>query len=248
MNGSRRLHRPARGVPRRLRWRDAVARSRPRRDPCRAAMDPPGSSCHGSEEIARHAFRYLGPCPMGPHGGDDRRRGHRRRGVPLQPGPALGQVPARCRIPDAPTSPRRRHRRPPASTLAMAPMRRARSRPPGTRLHSQPGTYTLSPGDWPADDHLRRAGGWWNWLAGVAFDGVLVDAPPPATDGSGWGVVFMTVGDVSRDPCDPTAGRSRHATSTRPRNSLPPWRPGPGSMRRPPSRSRSMVPTASSSS
>ena len=95
---------------------------------------------------------------------------------------------------------------PTPSTLAMAPLAPCSISATGAPACIKPGTYTLSPGDWPAAITFDVPEGWWDWLAGVAFDGVLVDAPPPAADGSGWGVMFMTVGDVSRDPCDPTAG------------------------------------------
>jgi len=48
--------------------------------------------------------------------------------------------------------------------------------------------------------------GWFNWHAGGGADAVLVDGGPAARGGSGWGVLFATVGDVSRDPCDPSKG------------------------------------------
>jgi hypothetical protein len=70
-----------------------------------------------------------------------------------------------------------------------------------------PGTYQLSGGhaDWPVTVTLDVPAGWFEWQAGTGFDGVLV-ADPPTFDNSGWGVMFTTVGDVARDPCDGTKG------------------------------------------
>lgn len=46
--------------------------------------------------------------------------------------------------------------------------------------------------------------GWFEWSGGTGWDAVLVaDANGP---GSGWGVMFYTVQDVARDPCDSAKG------------------------------------------
>lgn len=68
----------------------------------------------------------------------------------------------------------------------------------------KPGTYTLNAADWPATVTLDVPEGWWSYHPGTEVDGVLVDSDAP--DGSGWGIQFMTVGDVSRDPCRGSAG------------------------------------------
>jgi hypothetical protein len=68
------------------------------------------------------------------------------------------------------------------------------------------GRYRLSSLAWPATVSIDLPTGWWTYAVASDFEGVLVengDTP----DGSGWGVIFMTVRDVSRDPCDPDAGK-----------------------------------------
>jgi hypothetical protein len=68
------------------------------------------------------------------------------------------------------------------------------------------GTYQLSggPSAWPAMVTVDVPAGWFEWGAGPAWDAVLVaDAQG---DASGWGVMFYTVRDVARDPCDLSKG------------------------------------------
>lgn len=48
-------------------------------------------------------------------------------------------------------------------------------------------------------------GGWFEWDMGPGTEGLLVDRLD-AKDGSGWGVLFSSVGLVSRDPCDAKKG------------------------------------------
>jgi hypothetical protein len=48
--------------------------------------------------------------------------------------------------------------------------------------------------------------GWFDWDAAAGIDAVLVDGGREARGGSGWGVLFASVGDVARDPCDATKG------------------------------------------
>jgi hypothetical protein len=45
--------------------------------------------------------------------------------------------------------------------------------------------------------------GWFEWDMGPGTQGLLVDRPDAA---SGWGVIFSSVGAVSRDPCDLSKG------------------------------------------
>jgi hypothetical protein len=73
-----------------------------------------------------------------------------------------------------------------------------------------PGTYQLTglPGmyDWPVRVTLNVPAGWFEWQAGAGADAVLVGGGPEARGNSGWGVLFATVADVARDPCDPSKG------------------------------------------
>jgi len=48
-------------------------------------------------------------------------------------------------------------------------------------------------------------GGWFEWDMGPGTEGLLVERAD-AKDGSGWGVLFSSVGRVSRNPCDSTKG------------------------------------------
>ena len=48
--------------------------------------------------------------------------------------------------------------------------------------------------------------GWFEWQPAGDFEGVLVDSGPDASQGSGWGLMFLAVGPVSRDPCDRAKG------------------------------------------
>jgi hypothetical protein len=69
-----------------------------------------------------------------------------------------------------------------------------------------PGTYTL-PGDVVrANVSLAVPYGWFEWDPGPGLEGLLVDRGLDAAQGSGWGVVFASVGIVSRDPCDSSSG------------------------------------------
>jgi len=69
----------------------------------------------------------------------------------------------------------------------------------------EPGTYQLTggPGLWPVTVTVDVPAGWFEWDAGAGWDAVLAGE---ANVDSGWGVMFYTVGDVTRDPCDSTKG------------------------------------------
>jgi hypothetical protein len=71
-----------------------------------------------------------------------------------------------------------------------------------------PGTYQLNkwagPRTWPAMVTVDEPAGWFNWDPGPGWDALLV-ADAGGT-GSGWGVMFYSVGDVAHDPCDLTKG------------------------------------------
>ena len=73
-----------------------------------------------------------------------------------------------------------------------------------------PGTYKLSSAtSWPTTVSFDVPEGWWAWFPGNTigdFEGLLVDDGPTESNGSGWGLMFLTVGQVSRDPCDSSAG------------------------------------------
>lgn len=68
------------------------------------------------------------------------------------------------------------------------------------------GTYQLTGGPtvWPAMVTVDVPAGWFEWNPGTGWDAVLVADAKGA--GSGWGVMFYTVGDVARDACDPSKG------------------------------------------
>ena len=70
------------------------------------------------------------------------------------------------------------------------------------------GTFQLtgSAGEWPVTVTFDVPAGWFEWQAAPGFDGVLVDGGAANRTNSGWGAMFATVGDVSRDACDPTKG------------------------------------------
>lgn len=93
------------------------------------------------------------------------------------------------------------------STLTSAPLASCGNE--GAAECAPPGTYKLSSATaWPTTVSLDVPEGWWAWFPGDTihdFEGLLVDDGPTGTGGSGWGIMFMTVGEVSRDPCDPNA-------------------------------------------
>ncbi len=66
------------------------------------------------------------------------------------------------------------------------------------------GTYYLDD-HYPAHISFDVPTGWFLWDAADDYTGVLVDSPD-APAGSGWGIVFSVVGQVSVDPCDQTKG------------------------------------------
>ena len=70
------------------------------------------------------------------------------------------------------------------------------------------GTYQLTgdSGEWPVRVTFDVPAGWFEWQAMSGYDGVLVDGGAANRNNSGWGVMFTTVGNVSRDPCDSTKG------------------------------------------
>ena len=71
-----------------------------------------------------------------------------------------------------------------------------------------PGTYQLTrPAAWPAIVTVDVPAGWAEWDADTGWDAVLVNKGRGGSGGaSGWGVMFYTVGDMARDPCDLTKG------------------------------------------
>jgi hypothetical protein len=70
----------------------------------------------------------------------------------------------------------------------------------------EPGTYQLgSTALWPAIVTFDVPENWWYYENGTGSAGVLVQTED-IENGSGWGVIFSTVGAVSRDPCQRSAG------------------------------------------
>ena len=94
---------------------------------------------------------------------------------------------------------------PPVVGLLSAQMVPCPVRPAVTCL--KPGEYELSsPPHWPTRISFDVPEGWWEWFPGnvlEGYEGIFADSP--AEGGSGWGLMFTTVGEVSRDPCDPNA-------------------------------------------
>jgi hypothetical protein len=92
-------------------------------------------------------------------------------------------------------------------TLSQAPAVACDATDPGKSCGA-PGTYQLNnwpgPSTWPVMVTVDEPAGWFNWEAGPGWDALLV-ADAQGT-GSGWGVMFYTVGDVAVDPCDSTKG------------------------------------------
>jgi hypothetical protein len=74
---------------------------------------------------------------------------------------------------------------------------------PTAELCIRPGTYAL--GEAVPGGSVEVPAGWWEWNPGIGSVGLLVEHPD-VPGGSGWGVVLTQVGDVSRDPCDRSAG------------------------------------------
>jgi hypothetical protein len=70
------------------------------------------------------------------------------------------------------------------------------------------GTYRLTGSVWPGEITVSVPIGWFEWQPYTwedAFDALLVDAG--TNNGSGWGIQFIGVGMVAKDPCDPTKGK-----------------------------------------
>ncbi|HVQ22931.1 MAG TPA: hypothetical protein VMT36_06635, partial [Candidatus Saccharimonadia bacterium] len=79
--------------------------------------------------------------------------------------------------------------------------------PGGAHQCLAPGTYRLTGDVWPGEITMNVPAGWFEWQPYTwddAFDGILVDAG--TGQGSGWGLEFIGVGVVAKDPCDPTKG------------------------------------------
>jgi hypothetical protein len=75
-----------------------------------------------------------------------------------------------------------------------------------------PGTYRLSGTVWPGEITMEVPSGWFEWLPSTdrdAFDALLVG--DGTNGGSGWGLQFIVVDAVAKDPCDPTKGRYARA-------------------------------------
>ena len=88
-----------------------------------------------------------------------------------------------------------------------------------------PGTYQLTGGPdvWPAKVTIDVPAGWFEprvgelGVASSGWDAVLVEGgADTGYAGTGWGVVFTTVGDVYRDPCDASKGKIPAAQVTTP--------------------------------
>ena len=92
-----------------------------------------------------------------------------------------------------------------------------------------PGTYQLTGGPdvWPAKVTIDVPAGWFEprvgelGVASSGWDAVLVEGgADTGYAGTGWGVVFTTVGDVYRDPCDASKGKIPAAQVTTPQKQI----------------------------
>ena len=71
------------------------------------------------------------------------------------------------------------------------------------------GTYELTGGlnEWPATITLDLPAGWFEWSGGSGWDAALIQGGAQTNyNGTGWGVMFTTIGNVFRDPCDTSKG------------------------------------------
>jgi hypothetical protein len=107
-----------------------------------------------------------------------------RAPVASQAGPAASAPPTSLRVaPSAPCSPGR------TGTVCIAP-----------------GRYVLDDGLSPGIVTIDVPAGWFEWDPGGGSEGLLVDRGSDAPNGSGWGLLFTPIGNVSRDPCDAKKG------------------------------------------
>ncbi len=116
--------------------------------------------------------------------------------------PVVGSVPATASPTPTPTPTPEPTPTPSLASLSSAPVVTC---PLDTAQCLKPGRYGLSSSVWPGQITLEVPAGWSQWEPASDFEGVLVDRPDAAS-GSGWGLMFMTVGAVSKDPCDPKKG------------------------------------------
>jgi hypothetical protein len=82
---------------------------------------------------------------------------------------------------------------------------------PATVECLEPATYRLTGDVWPRQITLSVPSGWMEWRVAGDFDGVRVDGGADAEGGSDWGVMFIAVGAVAKDPCRPAAGSFERA-------------------------------------
>jgi hypothetical protein len=68
------------------------------------------------------------------------------------------------------------------------------------------GTYVLGNGLLGTTVTVVVPAGWFEWDMGSGSQGLLVDDSLDGEQASGWGVIFTSVGAVSRDPCDLSKG------------------------------------------
>lgn len=123
--------------------------------------------------------------------------------LPREPVPEVGTAPTPTPSATPTQSPS------PASDLI--PLSQARAMEPCgdgfTSVCMPAGTYRLSSDSWPATISFDVPVGWWHYMESFEREGLLVESGPTAPQGSGWGPMFFQVGEVSKDPCDASAGR-----------------------------------------
>jgi hypothetical protein len=104
--------------------------------------------------------------------------------------------------PSTPTTPVPSELSPPLLTLTL-PLVEC---PDGSMSCIAAGTYALGLDVGGRQLHVDVPEGWFPFITGSGFSAILAHAGPDAPEGSGWGVAFMEVGQVYRDPCDMAAG------------------------------------------
>ena len=114
-------------------------------------------------------------------------------------GPGIGSAPATAAPTPSPTAP-------PTPTSLGGARLQACEAGGGVPACLEPGTYRLTSDLWPGQVTIDVPAGWESWQAAADFEGVLVAGGPDATQGSGWGLMFIAVGPVYRDPCDRAQG------------------------------------------
>ena len=119
-------------------------------------------------------------------------------GTAATPSPTVSPTPSTSAIATVPPVP-------PGTSLNDGQYRSCgRGGPPTACLTA--GTYVLGNGLLGTTATVVAPSGWFEWDMGSGTQGLLVDGSRDGVQASGWGVIFISVGAVSRDPCDLSRG------------------------------------------